>query len=324
MALPNGLDLNKFKPLAQGGRPTVPLPTSNQGAIPPRVVAVEGRKNAVIANVENIPSLPSIIFEITQIANSPKSCAGDIEEHMKTDQVLTAKLLKISNSSYYALSSKATTISRAVTTLGFSAVKSIVIASSVSKTLSHDLQVYGYTPGGLWAHSLACAAISKNMGKILFKMDDDQCEELFIGGLLHDIGKIAIAPILDKHKEEIGPFTVERKTIESVENHVVGINHSKIGFLLASKWHLSEKLVHAIRGHHQEVETQFSAIIRMADILAVENQIGVVPEYKWGQGFTTQLVNSLGLTVESLNKLRVYIRDYSNKVVIPLIETMNL
>ncbi len=321
MALPNGLDLNKFKSTASNN---ASQGVSKPSVVSPRVVQVDGRKNAVIANVENIPSLPSIIFEITRLANSPKSCAADIEERMKNDQVLTAKLLKTSNSSYYALSHKVTTVSRAVTTLGFNAVKSIVIASSVNNTLNRDLQVYGYLPGGLWAHSLACAAIAKNLGIILFKASEEYSEELFIGGLLHDIGKIAIAPLLEKHKEEMLPLINENKSLTSIEDHVVGINHSQVGFLLASKWNLSEDLTLAIRGHHREVEKQFSAIVRLADVLAVENMVGLVPEYKWGEGYTNGLIKTLGLTLDSLHKLRLYIRDFSAKMVPPLIESMKI
>lgn len=320
-----GLNLDKFKK-------DVPANSSQKGFTAsttpktPRFVEIEKRKSIVLANIENIPSLPTIILEIIRIANSPDSSASDIEKQMKGDQVLTAKLLRVANSSYYALNTKVTTTTRAVATLGFNSVKSILVATSVSNTLNQDLKIYGYGKGGLWAHSLACAAISKLIGQKVYHMNDEQVEELFIAGLLHDIGKIAIAPQLDLYKEELKKYQVDDTftLIEKAEENILGISHPEVGRILSAKWNLSDDLQSAISNHHFESDNQFNSIVRIADMICHENMIGLSDNYKWLQKIPPELLKTLGISETNIVKLQEFFKSYIANEINALIQSMKV
>jgi HD-like signal output (HDOD) protein len=321
-----GLNLDKFKKPNPGGIQSKPHSSASTAPKIPWFVEIEKRKANVIASIDNIPSLPTVIVEIMRIANSKTSSASDIEAKMKADQVLTAKILKVANSSYYALNTKVTTITRAVATLGFSSVKNILMATSVSNTLNQDLKIYGYGKGGLWAHSLACAAIAKLIGSKVYHLDDEQTEELFIGGLLHDIGKIVIAPELEKYKQELKKYQVDESfiLIEKAEENILGISHPEVGKILCSKWNLSEDLQNAVGNHHLETPDKFSSIIKIADILCHENMIGLSDEFKWLQKLSPELLNTLGITETSLIKLQEFFKDYIRNEIADLILSMKI
>lgn len=320
-----GLNLDKFKKDSSGNNPAKP---STASTVPksPRFVEIERRKSVVLANIDNIPSLPTIILEIIRIANSPDSSASDIEKQMKSDQVLTAKLLKVANSSYYALNSKVTTTTRAVATLGFNSVKSILIATSVSNTLNQDLKIYGYGKGGLWAHSLACAAISKLIGQKVYHMSDEQVEELFIAGLLHDIGKIAIAPQLDIYKDELKKYQIDETftLIEKAEENILGISHPEVGRILSAKWNLSDSLQSAISNHHFESTNQFNSIIRISDMICHENTVGISDNFKWLQKIPPDLLKTLGISETNIVKLQEFFKDYIANEINALILSMKV
>lgn len=322
---PKGLNLDKFKKDSAGGTPNKPVLASTLSKSP-RFVEIDRRRATVLANIENIPSLPTIILEIIRIANSPDSSASDIEKQMKGDQVLIAKLLKVANSSYYALNSKVTTATRAVATLGFSSVKSILIATSVSNTLNQDLKIYGYGKGGLWAHSLACAAIAKLIGQKVYHMNEEQVEELFIAGLLHDIGKIAIAPQLDIYKDELKKYQIDETftLIEKAEENILGISHPEVGRILSQKWNLSESLQSAISNHHFESDNQFNSIIRISDMICHENMVGLSDDYKWLQKISPDLLKTLGISETNIVKLQEFFKAYIANEINSLILSMKV
>lgn len=320
------LNLDRFKRPANSISQLKQINVASTTPTTPWFVEIEKRKAKVIAAIDNIPSLPTIIVEIMRIANSKTSSASDIEDKMKADQVLTAKILKVANSSYYALNTKVTTITRAVATLGFSSVKNILLATSVSNSLNQDLKIYGYGQGGLWAHSLACAAVAKLIGKKIYHLNEEQSEELFIGGLLHDIGKIVIAPELEKYKNELQKFQVDESfvSIEKAEETILGISHPEVGKILCAKWNLSEDLQNAIGNHHIETPNQFSSIIKIADILCHENMVGLSDEFKWLQKLSPELLATLGISNTNLTKLQEFFKEYTRNEIADLILSMKI
>jgi hypothetical protein len=107
---PKGLNLNKFK-----------KPPSSMGASmtsAPAVVSKETRTKKVLGQINKLPSLPTVVIQIIRLANDPNSSMTDFEDHIRQDQVLAAKILKLVNSTFYGLSTQINNISRAVVVLG--------------------------------------------------------------------------------------------------------------------------------------------------------------------------------------------------------------
>ena len=156
--------------------------------------------------------------------------------------------------------------------------------------------------------------------------DEKQTEELFIGGLLHDIGKIVIAPQLEIYKEELKKFQVDESftLIEKAEESILGISHPEVGRILCAKWNLSDELQSGIANHHHESGNQFNSIIRIADLICHENMVGLSDNFKWLQKISPDLLNTLGISDPNIIKLQEFFKAYIENEIADLIQTMKI
>ena len=141
----------------------------------------------IIAKIDDLPTLPRTVLKITELVNNPKSSAKDLARIITDDQVLTARLLKLVNSSFYGFPQRISTVTNAIVLLGFDAIRSLLLTTSVFDLFAGRNKKSKQDQEKFWDHSLGCAVGAKVIGNYLRY---DKIEELFVSGLLHDIGKI--------------------------------------------------------------------------------------------------------------------------------------
>ncbi len=224
-------------------------------------------KNEILINIDKLPSFPAIIQEVERLINSKDSNAKDFEEVIEKDQVITAKILKIVNSPFYSLARKFTTISESVAYIGLDSLRSIIYSAAVSNLLKISLPTYGYKREQLWKHSYSTAIFSKSIAlKLGYK--DKIAEELFVGGLIHDIGKIVLGLLAKKENIVITNTSSEVNHLE-LEKKNFYFDHSEIGGLVADKWRLPDIHKSIITKHHSP-STKVEAIVALANLLSKE------------------------------------------------------
>jgi putative nucleotidyltransferase with HDIG domain len=230
----------------------------------------------IIKRVEDLPTLPKIVLKITELVNNPKSSARDLAGVITDDQVLTARLLKFVNSSFYGFPQNISTATDAIVLLGFDAIRNLLLTTSMFDLFSDKNKENELKREKMWDHSLGCAVAAKVIGNYIRY---DNPEELFVSGLLHDIGKIVEMLFLPDDFAGVVSM-VENKNILmlAAEDHVLGYTHADVGSLLAERWNLPSKLVTVIACHHQPgLAGRFSqeaAIVHLADILCRAMNIG--------------------------------------------------
>ena len=268
-------------------------------------VSKERRSKRILANVDEVPSLYVILTQIMGLCNDPGSCAIDFERFISKDYGLTVRLLRLVNSSYFSLPNKINSIHQAVVIIGLKSLKSLVMAASASRLLSRDMRNYGYDSGGLWLHSLATASIAQFLGNSVFSLGNEAADELFVAGLLHDTGKIAILPLLSEFKGEFNAYAEKHEgvSLQAVETAIFGIDHTEVGEVLMQRWKVSDKLVEMIRHHHSDAEglsnAVFIRVMQLAHSLALQTAHGLGEDYPWFNGnHPDNLLASLGLTCE--------------------------
>ena len=230
----------------------------------------------IIGRVQDLPTLPRTVLKITELVNDPKSSAKDLSMVITDDQVLTARLLKLVNSSFYGFPQRISTVTGAIVLLGFDAIRNLLLTTSVFGLFATRDKEDRFGVERFWDHSLGCAVGAKVIGDYLRY---DKVEELFVSGLLHDIGKIVELLFLSKDFDKV-MLAVEDENILVVdaERRVLEYTHADVGKLLAEKWNMSSRLVNVIAHHHQpDLAGRFfkeAAVVHLADILCRAMDIG--------------------------------------------------
>jgi putative nucleotidyltransferase with HDIG domain len=223
----------------------------------------------IIAGIDDLPTLPRTVLKITELVNDPKSSVKDIARIITDDQVLTARLLKLVNSSFYGFPHRISTVNSTIVLLGFDAIRSLLLTTSVFDLFAGRNKKSRQDQEKFWDHSLGCAVGAKVIGNFL---RHDKIEELFVAGLLHDIGKIVEMLYLpDEFAKVVAATNKQNILMLNAEEKVLGYDHAEIGRLLADKWNLPNKLEQIIAHHHQPASAgsfiMEASIVHLADIL---------------------------------------------------------
>jgi putative nucleotidyltransferase with HDIG domain len=200
----------------------------------------------VINNVNSLPQFPENILIVQKLIGDPKSDMTEIARQISMDPALTADLLKIVNSAQYMLAKKVDSISEAVKMVGIRGIKNLLYSYGTQKILGDDTA----DKKVLWEHSYKTAFYSYNLVKN-FRRDKNLLDDAYVGGILHDMGKIVFSNVHPDLLNKIKEFCAEKALPASTfEDLAAGMNHAEIGALIAEKWNFPEGLVCAIRFHH--------------------------------------------------------------------------
>lgn len=202
---------------------------------------------STLPRLDDIPALPTIVYELSKVINDPMASTSEVEQLMATDQGLTLKVLRLVNSAYYAIPGGVTSLSRAIAYLGFDTVNQLVLAASIIKALDTKSKPE-FNLAEFWKHAIGVAVAAESIAKFVrHPMPSD----LFICGLVHDMGKVALYTIEPEHVLSIiGHCEKNNCTFAEAEVEMDTIKHNILGQLLAQKWNLPLMVQNAIKYHH--------------------------------------------------------------------------
>ncbi len=231
-----------------------------------------------VNEIAHIATLPEITLRIVDLVENPTSTARDLQVLISNDPALSARVLKVVNSAFYALPGQIGSINRAIVLLGLNAVKNIAIAASLAKLFRGGKLCPGFAARDLWEHSIGVACASRMLSqRARLGLDD----EAFLAGLIHDMG------IMVEMQARRGKLiqVIERldtqpdKTFRQAEMDVFKVTHEQFGQALCDKWSFPAFLGHAAGQHHRPRSASGDArtlvsLVHVADVLAARAQIG--------------------------------------------------
>ena len=200
----------------------------------------------IVNNVNSLPQFPENILQIQKIIANPNADMAVIARQMSMDPALTADMLKIVNSAQYMLVKRVDSISEAVKMVGLRGIRNLLYSYGTMKILGDETA----DKKQLWEHSYRTAFYAYNLVKN-FRRDRNLLDDVYVGGILHDMGKIVFSNVHPDLLEKIKKFCTEKNIpVATFEDLSAGMDHAEIGARIAEKWNFSEGLVMAIRYHH--------------------------------------------------------------------------
>ena len=276
-------------------------PLSGTGQVMPRIVARKVATERILAEVDRLAPLPTVVMDVIRAVEDPKASVADLERIISYDLIITARVIKLANSSFYARGEPARTIGDAVKRLGFKTIKNLVVAAGAGKVLMRPMRHYTYKAFGLWQHSLGLALTTRSLARHL-GLPSAMQDELFLAGLLHDVGKLVLDPIL---AEFVGRT---RWLTTAMESDAVGLDHTEVGQRIAVAWKLPTYVVAVIKQHHSldtDVDfAQHSAAIHVGDYLINQARVGIAQEAEVACEVHPTALRTLCLDPQSMQELQ--------------------
>jgi putative nucleotidyltransferase with HDIG domain len=268
------------------------------------------RVELILAQIEQLPTLPAVATRLLELTTSPNSNAADVVSVIKTDQALTSKILSLVRRADLGVRGDVMTIERVVALMGFEAVRNAVLSIQIYETFAsvepHDEAEFDRSE--FWKHSLAVACAAQLIAEATGPRT--LSGEAFVCGLLHDIGKIALDACLPKSYARVIRQTRQRRQcICDAEREVLGLDHSVAGRRLLTRWKLPRPIVETAWLHHQPpaalpASIQAAPLVRIvhwADNLVRRQRIGFSGYQRVEP--TDGLVGALGLSREAVAQI---------------------
>ncbi len=226
------------------------------------------RLQSLLVRINEIATLPHIIMQVMQVSNDPKSDVSDLREVIESDPALSARVFKCINSSAYGLKAEITDLQHAIAYLGFRQVCNLALGATVCEIFDEADPVGPYHRLGLWRHLVSVAAVSRLASK---QLSVGNPEEIFLAGLLHDLGIILADQYDHDHFIGLMQHLPSGRPLIEIEEEYLGYTHTALGYESGKLWKLPEVVCQAMLHHHaaenSETAAKEVACVELANVL---------------------------------------------------------
>ncbi|CAB1056605.1 hypothetical protein D1BOALGB6SA_1342 [Olavius sp. associated proteobacterium Delta 1] len=269
---------------------------------------------AAIENLKNLPTLPQVVQRVVALSQDPKTSYRDLKSVILPDPPLAAKVMMMANSAFFHRRNQAKTLEEAIFTIGLNNLvticTSVGVLSIFSKWGSNKMD-----RRQLWRHSIATAFLAKSLElrKVLNKPGGP---DIFLAGLLHDIGWIVFDKIVPKKmlsaikaKEDTGCWSLE------MEKEYIGMDHAEAGALFLKKWNIPPAVIEIVANHHTPENSQQNpaqtGVVLISSVLVQHRHFFCLPFDKLPDSFPHHLANPAGpdVVIEMNERYEDYVKQ---------------
>lgn len=239
-----------------------------------RKLVRETTLRTLVGKISELPTLPHVVYKVLQVLNNPNASVRQVAEVLEQDVSLSAQVLRLANSGFYSHAGGATTIDRAITSIGMDSVSQLVFTAAVFNQFELK-SVPSFNVREFWKHSLGVAIASETIAQSLGHREPAL---VYLSGLVHDIGKLVYFQLhRDEWLQVCEWARLERQTIAEAEATLETIPHAELGYELTRHWRLPLMIQEVALGHHspatldQDLEESENAqairIVNLANLL---------------------------------------------------------
>lgn len=231
----------------------------------------DSKLNAIIRQVDSFPALPATVNKVMAVTGNPESTAQDLMRAILPDQSMCATILKIANSAFFGMPRQVSTMEKAIVVLGFNEVRNIVLGKAVFTSFQKMPRQSKEETTLFWEHSFTCGIAAKIIAEHLGYSPS----EMFIAGLIHDIGKLAMLMTFPQEYSLLFELSKPHQFRSVIHEHDhYSTSHDEIGQRILKRWLFPDPLVTACGYHHhpEQVpipERPLPIIVQMADLLSL-------------------------------------------------------
>ncbi|MDJ0984000.1 MAG: HDOD domain-containing protein [Desulfobacterales bacterium] len=268
----------------------------------------------IALKVEAFPGMPTTAAKLLPLLDNADSTASEIESILKYDPGLTANILKLTNSAYFGIPTRISSVKQAIVLLGWKRLLQVVTTICMSPLMNKTIPGYDLPRGALWQHSVAVSVAAEILVKELKIPDAD---EVFTAALLHDVGKLILGGFVKEDLQNIEDMVTKGIAFDVAESMVLGTNHAEIGGQILDKWSFPSDLVSAVQWHHDPESCEEHC--NLSDIVHVANTMGIMTGFgKIDQDLALEhfgpVADRLGLAPENLEKMAQQTATYVKKL----------
>ncbi len=232
--------------------------------------------DTILSSTVQLPPFPALLHKVLQVMDDSKSSAQDVVDILQYDQAITANILAVCNSAYFALNRPVHSLREALVRIGFNQLMEIILSRGSAFLFYRAFKGYDLEEGALWRHSVTCGLLSQVISR---RVEGKSTPTQFTAGLLHDVGKVVLSEFVKDQYGEIKRL-VEKKCFSfmEAEKEVLGIDHAELGGKISEQWQFPEMIVSAIRYHHTPDRApqhrELVNLIYLCDVVALLTGIG--------------------------------------------------
>jgi putative nucleotidyltransferase with HDIG domain len=235
------------------------------------------RREEIFKAVEKAPALPVPAARVLQLLQDPDSSMGEIMEVIEYDAALTAEVLRLANSAWFAGPRQIGSLRQAGVLLGTKQIQQLVMASALFPIARHPIKGYDLPAGRLMEHLLAVAMGAEELAKL---RDREPPDYTFTAGLLHGVGKIVMGSFVAVDAGQIMRLAREAElTFDAAERQILGTDHAEAGAALLARWQLPDTIIDAVRWHLEPDKAgagrELADLVHAAVMISIECGIGI-------------------------------------------------
>lgn len=268
--------------------------------------------------ISEMPALSTTVTKVLEICNNPETSPHDLNRIISLDPVLTGKVLRMINSTYYSLPSQVNSLTRAIIMLGLNTVVNLASSAAIIRNVSTKESFQALSMDDFWIHSICVGVMAKSLaGKI--GVPANLQEEYFVAGLLHDLGKIPLNSCFsEEYLQAIDMAGPNRGSLRQAETAIFETDHCIVGELIAENWCLGPVLNDSLRHHHDPDEAvaenrQVVASVALGNIYANFAKIGSSGDSSIDKKLAVRLLQQMDIGWDAITGLHKKVLEEIDK-----------
>lgn len=224
--------------------------------------------NEITNKINELPTPDFIVQRIISIASDPQADIKDLQNVIIQSPSLSAKILRLANSAYYALPKRISKLSQAINLLGFKTIRNLALSIFTVENYFKDT-VPNFNSSNFWTHLISTGIAAELLANYLNFLDK---EEVFMCGVLHDLGKIVMAHIMPEIFDMVVKVAKHEKvSFWDAEQLLSSYSHEHIGRILFEKWNMPDIVIESASFHDNPFDSQKEETKKMLYIVNVAN-----------------------------------------------------